>query len=242
MKVKLTDGSNLSWNFGVSEFTSAHGLKLPFDMGLHRIELVHKNTNYRDTTMLNLVCTTPDVFELDLEEGYQMEIDLSTTELVGKKCEIKVCLNDPNNPVAEFHNMPKKEALIMVEAMEKGWEHRTYTMCDEYNVCDTARVRVTVREKIKQTDKIDSTIVVFNAFSPNDDGNNDVFYIKNIELFENSTLSVFNRWGNLVFTTEAYQNNWKGTFGSDKLPDGTYFYMLEVKGQKPKSGYVELRR
>jgi gliding motility-associated-like protein/uncharacterized repeat protein (TIGR01451 family) len=242
MKLKLTDGSGLSWDFGVSEYTSAHGLKIPFDMGLHRIELVHKITNYRDTTLLNLVCTTPSTFELDLEEGEHKEVDISTTELVGKKCVVKVCAGDPNNPAAEFHAMPNKEAMIMVDAMEKGWERTVYTMCDEYNVCDTATIKVSVREKQIPVQPVDSTIVIYNGFSPNDDGQNDVFLIKNIEFFPNSTLTIYNRWGNSVFSTKAYQNNWKGTFDEKALPDGTYFYVLEVKGQKTRSGYVELRR
>jgi large repetitive protein len=241
MKAKLTDGSGLAWNFSVNEYTTSHGLRIPFDMGEHRIELVHKATNYRDTTVLALVCTTPNDIILDMIEGDETEIDLTTKELYGSKCAIKVCYEE-NNPVAEFHDIPKKEALKMVEAMYVGEERITYTMCDEYNVCDTTRVKVVVREKKKDPIKIDSTIVIFNGFSPNEDGNNDVFLIKNIEYFPNSTLTVYNRWGNAVFTQEAYQNNWKGTYEGAGLPDGTYFYVLEVKGQKTRSGYVELRR
>jgi gliding motility-associated-like protein len=171
-----------------------------------------------------------------------MEIDLATKELVGTKCAIKVMDADPNNPVAEFHTMAKKESMLMVEAMEKGWENRSYTMCDEYNVCDTTKLQVQVREKIKSKEHVDSTIAIYNAFSPNNDGNNDVFYIKNIELFPNSTLTIYNRWGNEVFATEAYQNDWTGNFEGRALPDGTYYYVLEVKGKKTRSGYVELRR
>lgn len=241
--LKLTDGSNLSWNFGVNEYTSAHGLKIPVSLGEHRIELVHKLTNYRDTTLYSLVCTNTETFEYDLLEGDLAELDLRTKELVGTKCAIKICAEEKNNPVAEFLlNNRKGPEFITIEAMERGWENRTYTMCDEFNVCDTAIVKVSVREKIKHPDPIDSTIVIYNAFSPNEDGNNDVFFIKNIEYFPNSTLTMYNRWGNQVFQAEAYQNDWKGTFGDQKLPDGTYFYVLDIKGQKQRSGYVELRR
>jgi gliding motility-associated-like protein/uncharacterized repeat protein (TIGR01451 family) len=243
LKLSLTDGSNLSWNFGVNEYTSAHGLKLPINIGEHRIELVHKLTNYRDTTLYSLVCTNTSTFNFDLEEGELSELDLRTAELVGKKCIVKVCAEEKNNPVAEFYTNQRKGAeFITIEAMERGWENRTYTMCDEYNVCDTAIVKVSVREKIKQPDPIDSTIVIYNAFSPNEDGNNDVFFIKNIEFYPNNTLTIYNRWGNEVFQTATYQNDWKGTFGEQRLPDGTYFYILNIKGQKQRSGYIELRR
>ncbi|GGI56778.1 gliding motility-associated C-terminal domain-containing protein [Winogradskyella haliclonae] len=76
---------------------------------------------------------------------------------------------------------------------------------------------------------------IFNLFSPNDDGANDTFIIKGIESFENN-LKIYNRWGNIVFEVNNYQNDWDGTSNAgrvirrnQKLPAGTYFYTLELK-------------
>ncbi len=65
-------------------------------------------------------------------------------------------------------------------------------------------------------------IVVPNVITPNDDGFNDKFYIKNITKLKSSTLSIYNRWGTKVFSSDNYQNGWDG----DDLPDGVYFWHL----------------
>ena len=78
-------------------------------------------------------------------------------------------------------------------------------------------------------------LVVYNLFSPNSDGANDTFVIEGIELFDN-TLKIYNRWGNLVYDVENYQNDWNGISNAgtvlrrnQRLPAGTYFYTLELK-------------
>ncbi len=112
----------------------------------------------------------------------------------------------------------------------------TYTLCNS-NGCDTATVRIF----IKCVD-----IVVFTAVSPNRDGFNDVFYISEIEKFPNSELKIYNRWGNIVFQTKNYQNDWRGTWKNDlELPDGTYFYRLELNEPNDNrmfEGFLELHR
>lgn len=87
------------------------------------------------------------------------------------------------------------------------------------------------------------------GFSPNGDGINDMFVIHGITLYPGSKLSVFNRWGNKVYQSDDYKNNWNGqmtegsTVGTSVLPVGTYFYVLEMgSGYQPKSGYVYLNR
>ena len=67
-----------------------------------------------------------------------------------------------------------------------------------------------------------------NVFSPNQDGVNEFFAIK--DLPENSTLEMFNRWGNLVFTQQPYQNNWHGEGPNGRpLAEGVYFAILSYQ-------------
>ena len=63
-----------------------------------------------------------------------------------------------------------------------------------------------------------------NVMTPNGDGLNDLFRIEGLELYDNSKVEVFDRWGNSVFSSENYKNDWKG----GDLPEGTYYYILEV--------------
>lgn len=85
---------------------------------------------------------------------------------------------------------------------------------------------------------------IYNEFSPNDDGQNDFFYIDCIDRYPNNQLEIFNRWGNLVYYKKGYNNTWDGKAeGSAKtLPEGTYFYILDLgDGSKKTSGWLYLK-
>jgi gliding motility-associated-like protein len=69
-----------------------------------------------------------------------------------------------------------------------------------------------------------------NLFSPNDDGVNERFYVGNIEEYEDCRVTVFNRYGNQVFTAKPYLNDWKGRYNNSPLPEGTYYYVIECDG------------
>lgn len=87
------------------------------------------------------------------------------------------------------------------------------------------------------------SIVVPEGFSPNGDGKNDYFEIKGIDGSIAYHLMVFNRWGNIVYESKQYQNNWNGKDNQGKdLPDDTYFYMLNKDDKLLKSGYLILKR
>lgn len=90
---------------------------------------------------------------------------------------------------------------------------------------------------------------IYNGFTPNDDGINDVWIIKGITNFEKKSVSIFNRWGEVVWASAEYNNVddgkvWKGknSAGVD-LPAGTYFYLIDTPSNpRPYKGWVELVR
>ena len=111
----------------------------------------------------------------------------------------------------------------------------TYSICNAVG-CDTATVTVWI-------ECID--IVVFSAVSPNRDGINDVFYISGIEEFPESRLQIYNRWGERVYDVNGYDNDWEGTWkGNRELPDGAYFYCLELNDEEKRvfQGFLEIHR
>ena len=63
------------------------------------------------------------------------------------------------------------------------------------------------------------------TFTPNADNFNDYFQIKHIENYPNSKLVILNRWGDKVFESLNYQNEWAGKDCSE----GTYYYILNLK-------------
>jgi gliding motility-associated-like protein len=87
-----------------------------------------------------------------------------------------------------------------------------------------------------------------NAFTPNGDGQNDVFKPFRSRFIETIDFKVFNRWGQVVYTTKDPQINWNGSNGTGKeVSDGVYYYTCEAfesQGLPPiiLSGYIELIR
>ncbi len=114
----------------------------------------------------------------------------------------------------------------------------TYTVViSDINGCSITRsVTVSVLE--------DFNLGVPNLFSPNGDGINDVWAIFNVETYPKTSVIIFNRWGNKVWETDDYQNNWDGTAKNGKeLPDGTYFYIITVGGSdKQFKGDINILR
>ncbi|HMR44274.1 MAG TPA: gliding motility-associated C-terminal domain-containing protein, partial [Saprospiraceae bacterium] len=78
--------------------------------------------------------------------------------------------------------------------------------------------------------------------SPNGDHRNDYFTIIGLDEYPEHELIVFDRWGNQVYRSGSYKNDWNGTFGNANLPDGTYFYVLKYAGNQKLSGYVQINR
>ncbi len=97
---------------------------------------------------------------------------------------------------------------------------------------------------VKVTISCDKTLV-FKGISPNDDGRNDTWHILGIEQFPDNSVKVFNRWGNLVFEQKGYTNAeaWNGEWNGKALPDGTYFYLIELGGTAgDMSGWLQILR
>ncbi len=96
---------------------------------------------------------------------------------------------------------------------------------------DTAKILIEIK----------SSLVIPNIFSPNGDGINDVFLIKN-KGYKDLLLTVFNRWGNKYYETAKLEEGWNG----NDAAEGTYFYVITGKGNDEKvfeaKGYFMLVR
>lgn len=92
-----------------------------------------------------------------------------------------------------------------------GLENATYTVTATDQCPESKSMEIQVNSGCD--------ILIPNVITPNADGLNDTWVINGLYR-SGSSVKVFNRWGNLVFTTANYANNWRGA----GLPDGTYFY------------------
>ena len=86
------------------------------------------------------------------------------------------------------------------------------------------------------------SLFVPNVFTPNGDGENDVWRIGGMQDFPGIIVTLFDRWGRLVFKSEpGYPNPWTGERNGKLLPMDAYFYVIDLKdGSTPIRGSVTL--
>ena len=95
-------------------------------------------------------------------------------------------------------------------------------------------------------DELVITILNFpdaRGVSPNGDGVNDVLILPGLKDFPNTRLSIYTRWGSLVWHSDNYQEDWGGTNQEgQELPDDTYYYLLELESGNQYKGFIHLKR
>lgn len=124
-----------------------------------------------------------------------------------------------------------------IEAEDLAIGKYVLTVTDMHNCTTTAETEIIIGE---------CDLELPTGFSPDGDGINDSYIIHGLWRYPNTTLKVFNRWGNLVYSKDRYVNGeWHGQNNTTEelLPDGTYFVMIDVKGADiHKNSYIDLRR
>ena len=89
-------------------------------------------------------------------------------------------------------------------------------------------------------------LVVFNTFTPNGDAIHDTWEIDGISDFENAQVNVYDRWGQVVFKSLGYAQEWDGTNKNKLLPSATYYYVIELNSLDvnipPLVGFVTIIR
>ena len=94
----------------------------------------------------------------------------------------------------------------------------------DVNGCsDTVSVLISVSPVI-----INTAVIIPNLLTPNGDGFNDNFKIFNIDLYPDNELVIFNSYGQVIYTASPYNNEWYGIYGGANVPDGTYYYVLNL--------------
>lgn len=120
-----------------------------------------------------------------------------------------------------------------------GTDLITIEVCDLLGECSQEQLEIDVIGEIE----------IYNAVSPNSDGKNDFFDLRYIDLLPNTQqnkVTIYNRWGILVFEVDNYNEAkaFRGLSSDGKeLPSGTYFYKIEFKsGRSFETGYLSLKR
>lgn len=109
-----------------------------------------------------------------------------------------------------------------LENQEKVFNQvREYEVKLKYTTSNECIDSVSIKVDIAQV-KLD----IANVFTPNGDGINDLFEIKDLEYYMSNEMMIFNRYGKKVYSRNNYQGDWDG----GNLKDGVYFYVLKAVG------------
>jgi gliding motility-associated-like protein len=93
--------------------------------------------------------------------------------------------------------------------------------------------------------KVIENLRIYNVFTPNGDGKNDVFEIENASSFPDMLVEVYSRWGDRLYSSVGYSNDtgWDGTARGKDVPAGTYYFIvIPFSGAEPVTGNVTIIR
>ena len=108
----------------------------------------------------------------------------------------------------------------------------TWIAANEADCPDTTTRRIYVAPN--------SLIRVPNAFSPNGDNLNDIFYIIDIGIVDLIEFKIYNRWGELVFSTSEIDQGWDGNFRGKPQDVGTFvYYIVATTSESPTENVIK---
>lgn len=146
------------------------------------------------------------------------------------------------NPSAGTVSVVNGKVVYQSGGLISGTVTFTYTIQDPSGLTDEAVVTI---------ENFYPPLMVSEGFSPNNDNNNETWYIQGIENYPNNSVKVFDRWGFLVYQKQHYENTtlpWDGRGNTDQqsgklLDQGTYYYILEPGDEMTTmTGYVVIVR
>lgn len=113
-----------------------------------------------------------------------------------------------------------------------------------FNNLNQGEYTVYIKDK-KGCDTVTSDFLILTYptfFTPNDDGYNDTWKIKNIDIYPNSKLEIFDRYGKLLKNLSANDSGWNGKFSNKNLPADDYWFILTLSNKKEIKGHFSLKR
>lgn len=141
-------------------------------------------------------------------------------------------LNDPES--GNLENLGDGQLIYTLADDFTGTLQINYEICNFacVELCDSATLFIIIEEKNVTPPAIDS-LAIPNGITPNGDGINDAFVfdviLENPSQYPESELLVFNRWGDVVYQSKPYNNDWEGTNQNGQpLPEGTYYYIMRL--------------
>lgn len=179
----------------------------------YKVEITHKICNITDSVFINLPVKDKPAYTISKSNDIDCFLNQSTLTATGGVAYLwtpATGLSSPTsgNPVVNINNTT------------------TYTVAITSN--DGCVVKDSVQVKVL-TGSIQNGYLVPNSFTPNGDGKNDCFGVRNWGDIKNFSLSIFTRWGQLIYYSHDVNACWDGKFKNAEEASGTYVYYIRAK-------------
>ncbi len=179
---------------------------------------------------------TPTIGQCGLTTTLNITVNPSPTDIVLKPTDV---VNDGPDGIIEIMSITSG-----IAPYQYSFNNSTFTTNTTYSNLAPGDYTITVKDsngcEFSKVVTISSICLFPNVITPNGDTFNDTFNLKGCDVLK---LELFNRYGRKVNSYTNYTDQWDGTSSAgEALPDGTYFYVAEIKGGTSKSGWVFITR
>lgn len=141
-----------------------------------------------------------------------------------------------------FTSSNQSVTISYLEINQTGWYHVVVTDSNGCSGYDSTYITV---------DNNSDCLFIPDLITPDFDGHNDTWVVNGLENFENAEVEIYNRWGNLIYFSSPYNNDWDGTVNrgatidgqNGKVPIGTYFFIIKLNedDKPPFKGYIDVQ-
>lgn len=203
-------GSTLTWDFGDGTTATGETTSHIYDTaGIYNVSLIAENCGVLDTVTIPVIIDDlPIAYFAD--EPYYI---IAGTWVA--------FTNLSEHAVTYEWNFSDGGSTTAVDGKHYFETLSTYDVCltaYNYNGCSDVYCRTVEAVEYGVVD-------IPTAFTPNGDGSNDILFVKGIGV-DDMQLLIFNRWGELVFQTDNFNEGWDGTYKGNAQPMEVYVYSL----------------
>jgi len=188
-------------------------------------------TDTIDVVMLSNIEANDDILSLDFESS--LIVDVLANDVFSESVQLRL-LSQPEVGTATVAN---NRILLNSPNSFVGEVSLSYEICylECEATCSTADIIIDIGQNID--------CFVANVITPNGDGYNDLLMVPCLQTnnFPQNSITVFNQWGDELFSAAPYNNDWGGIYNGKRLPASTYYYILDLgDGSSPIQGFIVL--
>ncbi len=219
------------WNFGDGNISTTTNPSIIYEqVGTYEARLiVYSVYGCSDTTHQDITIGEPPVFTLRLNDGTTIQDNQQVPIAPGQSL--------------IFEAIGTYDSVLWMDEIP-GFSF-TVTSGGDYRVsvyrngCASTKY-FTVVETVPPGPE--PAVDIMNLLTPNGDGHNDVWVIKDLDALRPAKVVIYNRSGRVVYQSNDYQNDWGGTFNGNPVPEGTYYYMIEGNNGEVIKGPLSILR